>query len=155
MWRAVVAGLWAAVMAALLGAWSILFVPVGIVAAWWIVRRRRHQAGARGPRLFPAAMRTAILQRHGNSCAYCGVEVHYGIDCPNAPRGCWDDYQADHVIAWDDGGATAYDNAAVACRWCNQRKGALSVDEFRAWMWSDLGQRAWAQRWSTPPTARR
>lgn len=140
--------LWVAVLTVLLG-------PVGFVGSVLIVTpfvwrrlRRRVRPGAlrRGPRLFTTEMRKSILRRDGGRCVYCPTAVHFQADCPNGRLGCDDDYQCDHYTAWDDGGDTVPRNGVTACRWCNQHKGALSIEEFRDWAYSPAGRRAWAER---------
>lgn len=98
---------------------SLTLVPVAIIFLW---------KRSRGPRMFPQWMRQALLARDGGKCRYCGVKVHYLADCPD--HGCDDCYQSDHRTAWADGGKTTIRNGLTACRWCNQTKSALSVDEF-------------------------
>ena len=100
---------------------ALTLVPVAVIFLW---KRQRN----RGPRLFPQWMRQAILARDGARCRWCGVKVHARSACPLGT--CPDDFEADHVMAWADGGNTTLANSAVSCSWCNGQKSALSVDEF-------------------------
>ena len=58
--------------------------------------------------------RRAIYDRDGRRCAYC--------DTPIGP------FQVDHIIPIWEGGDSTDDNLVIACKGCNQLKGA-SVDE--------------------------
>jgi 5-methylcytosine-specific restriction endonuclease McrA len=145
----VLAGLaWVALLTWLLGPLGFFGSAILVVPLAWHRFRQRFRPGAlrRGPRLFTTAMRREILSRDGARCAYCPAVVHFAADCPNGRLGCDDDYQCDHYVAWDDGGDTAKRNGVTACRWCNQHKGAMSIEEFREWAYSPAGRQAWADR---------
>lgn len=117
-----------AVMAAVMwlagtGWWAFIPIAVGLYLL--------SKVGPRLPgddRLFSPELRAALLERDGGRCRYCRRPVHYEGDCPRG--GCDLDYQADHLVAWADGGRTTLDNGIVACRWCNLHKSARSVVEF-------------------------
>lgn len=72
----------------------------------------------------------AIAERSGsNACSYCGKETtrEHGPDHLLFPT-------ADHIVPLSRGGANAIENMALACKGCNELKGALDGDEFTAWM---------------------
>lgn len=105
------------------GWWWVLPIVAGL---YLMSRVGPHVAGA--DRLYSPELRAALLERGGGVCAYCHRAVHYESDCPRG--GCGLDYQADHLVAWADGGRTTLENGVVACRWCNLHKSARPVDEF-------------------------
>lgn len=59
-----------------------------------------------------------LAERDGLKCRYCGDEV--------GP------FEADHVIPRSRGGPDALHNRVIACRDCNQSKGARTPEEWRA-----------------------
>ena len=63
--------------------------------------------------------RLAIYLRDGYACTYCRRTAESGAFMT-----------LDHVLAHVLGGANSPDNLVTACRRCNSRKKALSVDEF-------------------------
>ncbi len=141
--------LWAPLVAATAGRWT-LFLTTPLVVAGGAALWRRGTPGVaqEGPRDVPTMIRRKILSRDRGRCRYCAVDVHYEVDCPNAPTGCPDDYHADHVLAWANEGSTVEANLVASCRWCNVRKGAMPVEEFVAWLWSDEGRAALADRFA-------
>lgn len=64
--------------------------------------------------------RTAILNRDGYRCRYCGVEV---VDGQNA--------EIDHVIPLSRGGESTLDNLVTSCAACNRRKHDKTPEEAR------------------------
>lgn len=62
------------------------------------------------------ALRRLVVQRDGFACRYCG-------------SACFVDLTLEHVVPVSRGGASAFDNLVVACRWCNVRKGNKTVSE--------------------------
>lgn len=67
----------------------------------------RTGAHARPP--IPLALRTAVLDRDGWQCVYCGSK---------------DNLQIDHIIPVSKGGATVLGNLETLCESCNSEKGA-------------------------------
>jgi len=67
-------------------------------------------------RAIPRRLRSAVYQRDGHRCTYCGTE--------EGP------FQIDHVFPWSRGGRHELENLCVACATCNALKGALTADEF-------------------------
>lgn len=61
-----------------------------------------------------ASMRRAVRQRAGGSCEYCLVNEE---DTPVT-------HPIDHIIAVKHGGATTFENLALACIECNLHKGS-------------------------------
>jgi len=69
-------------------------------------------------RLFSHEQRLAIFRRDGGKCLLrlkCD-----GVKCE------WDAWEADHIVAWSQGGKTTVANGQVACPACNSAKGANS-----------------------------
>jgi hypothetical protein len=67
-----------------------------------------------------AAMRSAVRARAGDCCEYCRIpEV-----------GAFFAHEPDHIIAGQHGGASTFENLALACVQCNRHKGpnVASVD---------------------------
>lgn len=64
----------------------------------------------------------AIRERDGNACRYCGVTVDWK-DRRSKVGGTYD-----HVIPVSAGGENTFENVVVACRGCNQRKGARTPE---------------------------
>ena len=67
-------------------------------------------------RLFSREQRLAIFRRDKGLCQ---VKVKCsGTKCE------WDAWEADHVVAWSNGGRTLVENGQIACLPCNSSKGA-------------------------------
>ena len=67
-------------------------------------------------RLFSPEQRLAIYRKNDGICQ---VKLKcYGQKCD------WDNWQADHIIAWSKGGKTTVENGQVACPACNAAKGS-------------------------------
>ena len=59
-----------------------------------------------------------LIERDGPACVWCGREV-------------WRrDLTLDHVVPRSRGGHLTPENALIACRACNRRRGSRSVDAF-------------------------
>ncbi len=65
------------------------------------------------------AERQQIYDKCNGHCAYCGCEITLG------------QMQVDHVVPIYNGGADEFNNMLPACRPCNHRKGAESLEQFR------------------------
>ena len=63
-------------------------------------------------RLFDEVQRRVIYRKFDGICQMCGKLCE------------WDDYQADHIKPWVEGGATTIENGQVLCSKCNASKGA-------------------------------
>ena len=62
-------------------------------------------------RKFSAKVKKAVYERQGHRCAECGREF------------ALEEMEADHKVAWSEGGRTVEDNCQVLCRKCNREKG--------------------------------
>lgn len=67
-------------------------------------------------RAIPRRLRSAVYERDGHKCSYCGTE--------SGP------FQIDHIFPWSRGGRHQLENLCIACVSCNALKGALTADEF-------------------------
>ena len=70
-----------------------------------------------GP-LYQTNLRSAVLQRDGNKCAYC--------DRSGKRRRL----ELDHAIPKSQGGPDRYDNLVAACRTCNQKRKNLPLEQW-------------------------
>lgn len=69
-----------------------------------------------------------VLERDGWRCKACGVDTPKalrGAHGPNAP-------ELDHIVPMSRGGAHEASNMQCLCRSCNQRKSAMTMEEFIA-----------------------
>ena len=57
-----------------------------------------------------------VFERDGYRCRYCGAKAPLTVD---------------HVILWENGGATVEDNLVSACKKCNKTRGNM---EYEAWI---------------------
>lgn len=64
-------------------------------------------------RLFDETQRRVIYRKNKGVCQGCGKKCE------------WNDYQADHIVPWSQGGETTIENGQVLCSSCNKKKGAL------------------------------
>lgn len=82
----------------------------------------------------PNPTRTNIWLRDSKKCAYCGVELEYSAST------------VDHVIPTAKGGKHKWDNIAISCKSCNNKKGDKYLEdtdlrlrvELRAPSWMEL-----------------
>jgi hypothetical protein len=79
-------------------------------------RVRRERMGSEGLRDWKR-LRTAVFQRDGFRCVYCGSSDQR-LEC-------------DHVTPLSRGGTNDLTNLATACRPCNLSKGRKTVQEWR------------------------
>jgi 5-methylcytosine-specific restriction endonuclease McrA len=143
--------LWATYLSFTVGRWTLFLTIPLVIAGGAPLLRKIPPLVQEGPRTAPTWLRRKLLARDRGRCRYCGVDVHYEVDCPNAPIGCGCDYHADHVQAWANEGSTVEANMVASCRWCNVHKGAMPVEEFVAWLWSPEGRAALAERFASAP----
>lgn len=61
-------------------------------------------------RFFDEYQRRAIFRKDNGICQICGKEC------------TWNTFQADHIKAWNKGGATTVENGQVLCQECNAKK---------------------------------
>lgn len=67
----------------------------------------------KGGRFFKGKLRSKILERDGYKCKLCGKTPEDGIRL-----------EVDHIIEFEDGGETTYDNGQTICSECNKGKSA-------------------------------
>lgn len=142
---------WATLLSFTVGRWTLFLTIPLVIAGGAPLLKKLPPLVQEGPRTAPTWLRRKLLARDRGRCRYCGVDVHYEVDCPNAPVGCPNDYHADHVQAWANEGSTVEANMVASCLWCNVRKGAMPVEEFVAWLWSPEGRAALADRFAAAP----
>ncbi len=71
----------------------------------------------------------AVFARDGGRCVHCGVAVvRRGPGLHRAPNLA----TLDHVIPRSHGGPTRAENLVLACAACNNARGTLDVETFRA-----------------------
>lgn len=70
-----------------------------------------------------------IFARDGGRCVYCGVDTHrLGKGLSRSPALA----TLDHVVPRSMGGPLNLANLVLACQACNNRRGVMDVEEFRA-----------------------
>jgi 5-methylcytosine-specific restriction endonuclease McrA len=82
------------------------------------------------PRISPA-QREKVRQMFDDRCAYCGNPLGklWHVDHKVPVRRNWRDDELARIVR--ERGGNEEDNWLPACTRCNQRKGSLSVEEFR------------------------
>lgn len=65
-------------------------------------------------RIFPPALRFSIFERDNYTCQVCGKHKS------NLPKR--EHLEIDHIIEWEDGGKTSYNNGQTVCSSCNKGK---------------------------------
>jgi hypothetical protein len=87
----------------------------------------------------PESLRRLVVERAGGRCEYCLVHQSDLLVS----------HHVDHIVPLKHGGATIEANLALACHWCNRRKGTdlTALDPFdgaivplfnpRTQIWSD------------------
>lgn len=89
-----------------------------------------------GGRFFKGALRQAILKRDGYRCVLCGKSPADGVRL-----------EIDHIIEFEDGGKTTYDNGQTLCGDCNKGKSSfkkMATDEYISQ--TEFGRRVGAHR---------
>jgi len=70
-----------------------------------------------------------IFARDGGRCVYCGVDTHrLAKGLSRSPSLA----TLDHVVPRSQGGALSPANLVLACQACNNRRGVMDAEEFRA-----------------------
>lgn len=119
---------------------GVLALTAWLLPARWRRKRRSRPSlyrrvlwypNARRRRDFTAEQRATMYARDGGRCHYCGVLVHYEMNCQWVD-GCDTCFEADHVVPWSRGGETVLSNGVTACRFHNRLKSDRSLDEFMA-----------------------
>lgn len=67
-----------------------------------------------GGRYYKGALRAAVLKRDNHTCQLCGKKASDG-----------NTLEVDHVLEFEDGGKTTYDNGMTVCQECNKGKSEL------------------------------
>ncbi len=93
---------------------------------------------ARKDRVRPRSKKEALADRRewlrvhreaqDNKCHYCRVPMWLHP----IPAEAWRKPSLDHVVPLSKGGDDSFENTVAACRGCNNAKGCLSVEEFKA-----------------------
>jgi 5-methylcytosine-specific restriction endonuclease McrA len=93
----------------------------GMLLAWWKKTTQNHMKRVTHglPRLTLYEWR-CILEKWQQSCAYCG---EYKAD--------FKDLWIEHLQPVSRGGFHRKENIVPACQACNQRKGEMTLEEFR------------------------
>lgn len=71
--------------------------------------------------------RRGVFRRDGLICHWCGVLTSRSLKPPEPTAAT-----LDHLIPASCGGETTQNNLVVACHACNNRRGNLSAEAFRA-----------------------
>ena len=76
-----------------------------------------------------ARMLKRLLRVRGKFCSYCSQPMSRdnGFNSSRAPS-------RDHIIPRCRGGKDVLENITLACRGCNEKKGALTGEEYMAWL---------------------
>ena len=69
----------------------------------------------------PPLLRQLIIERDEHCCVHCGATELDAI------------FQIDHLLPVTRGGTNEPHNLVTACRWCNARKGNMTLDEWDAY----------------------
>lgn len=68
---------------------------------------------------------SALRDRDGDSCSYCGRDLLYTGDRQDNAKA-----SIDHVVPLSRGGSHTWDNVVLACLGCNKSKGARTLSEW-------------------------
>lgn len=87
--------------------------------------------------------RDALLEAQNHRCAYCGIAL-------SLIRHSHDEATVDHVVPRVAGGRPIWSNEVMACRLCNEGRGAMRADKyFQRVLWrgrikaARYGKRRW------------
>ncbi len=83
------------------------------------VQGHGHAILRKSQRIIDSTMQWKVFHRDGYRCRYCGERRPLTVD---------------HVILWENGGATVEDNLISSCRRCNKLRGSMEYDQ---WMESN------------------
>lgn len=93
-------------------------------AEWELFLRQTDVLDIQGPakailrksqRHIDQAMAWRVYERDGYRCRYCGRKAALTVD---------------HIIPWEENGATVEDNLAASCRRCNKLRGNMPFDKW-------------------------
>lgn len=92
----------------------------------------------RSRKAVPKKIKTAIFDRDGFQCRYCGTALSHDLaPHPLAPgfmvaKGVWP--TIDHDIPLSRNGTNEFSNLVSACAGCNSQKGSMTGSEYRSWL---------------------
>ena len=82
---------------------------------------------------FTSSQRNEIFLNSGGKCQSCGAEISL------------ENFHADHIIPFSEGGITEIKNGQALCQKCNLAKGAKLKVELSPWMPPGFQPRGWQQ----------
>lgn len=88
-----------------------------LTAHSFFARRKRWRASKHYQRYEKPEMREALLQRDGNTCFYCGVDM------------LEEDMTIEHLLSKAHGGTSIEENLVVVHESCNKQAGSLPLPE--------------------------
>lgn len=69
-----------------------------------------------------------LYEKQKGKCPYCGDSL-YDLAVTEG-----NNLAMDHIVPLSRGGQSTFSNYAIACAWCNRRKGTQSAEDFREQM---------------------
>ena len=84
-------------------------------------------------RFFTSSQRNEIFLNSGGKCQSCGAEISL------------ENFHADHIIPFSEGGITEIKNGQALCQKCNLAKGAKLKVDLSPWMPPGIEARGWQQ----------
>ena len=84
-------------------------------------------------RFFTSSQRNQIFLNSGGKCQSCGTEISL------------ENFHADHIIPFSEGGITEVSNGQALCQKCNLAKGAKLNIDLSPWMPPGFKARGWQQ----------
>jgi 5-methylcytosine-specific restriction endonuclease McrA len=70
-----------------------------------------------------------IFDREGRCCSYCGIETRRRR---RGLHGAADLATLDHIVPRSQGGRICEENLVLACQSCNNERGVMDAETFRA-----------------------
>ncbi len=74
-----------------------------------------------------------VWDRDGGKCVYCRVPLVRGTHTPPGQREPGNTATLDHIKPHSQGGFLKVGNVVLACRSCNNKRGAMPAHEFCIW----------------------
>jgi len=74
-----------------------------------------------GVRIYPKKLKYLILERDNFQCQICGIHKN---NLKNKEH-----LEIDHIIEWEDGGKTTYNNGQTICSGCNKGKHHAKIEK--------------------------
>jgi 5-methylcytosine-specific restriction endonuclease McrA len=78
---------------------------------------------------YHASQRRRVIELHGTTCFYCGIQTREDVS-PSSPIRT----TMDHLLPKKEGGLTRMKNLRIACRKCNTMRGSKDLLTFMASM---------------------